>query len=360
MLDVVEEGDRITLVSYNKSAHLLGQAMDPVLQRAEMEALIDGLQANGGTNIYDGLFTALAELDDLREPARQARVILLSDGVANHGITEAARFSALAEGYARTGVGITAIGVGTEFDVSLMRAISDVGAGNFYFLEEPAAVEEVFAEEALTFMIPLALDVEISVDVTGDFMLRQAYGTRDWSASGDSGKIRIPALFVAGRTSADDPIEGGRRGGGGAILVELMQKSTRNDPDAVATLNMSWTDPLTGEVQGQTQTVQNPLADGSAFPEADGFFTDDTVEKGFVTLNLFAAFDIATRMSADGDGATALGTLEAIAPQVEAWLVDHPDADVEDDLIYVELFAENLRQFNLEPTTPQEPWPMGD
>jgi Ca-activated chloride channel family protein len=363
MLDVLEEGDRISVVGYNQEARLLASALDPVTQRQSLELLIDALAAGGGTNIYDGLFLALSEVEAMQvsaEGARQSRAILLSDGVANEGITEAVRFSSLAEGYAKLGVGITAIGVGTDFDVSLMRAISDVGAGNFYFLEDPLAVEEVFAEEALTFLVPLALDVEISVDVTGDFLLRQAYGTRDWEASNESGKIRIPALFAAGRKSADDPIEGGRRGGGGAILVELMQKTDRNDPDAVATLSMTYTDPLTGEPMVQTHTVENPLSDGSAFPEADGFFTDDTVEKGFVTLNVFAAFDIATSMFADGDVATALGTLEAIIPEVEAWLVDHPDPDIEDDLIYLDLFVENLQAFATEPSTPQEPWPMGD
>lgn len=356
MLDALEEGDRITLVTYSEEARVVAENVDPVLERAELEAIFEGLTVEGATNIYDGLFTALASVHAFQEPGRQARVVLLSDGEANRGITEAARFSSLAEGYAKEGIGITSVGVGAGFDVTLMRAVSDVGAGNFYFLEDPAAVEEVFREEVVTFLVPLALDVSITVDVKGDFQLLRAYGTRGYEGGARGATIEIPALFLAGRSSAAEPIETGRRGGGGGILVEVLDEGLREDPAHVASVSLSYTDPLTGERHGHSVGVENPIADGREFPDEEGYFNHHTVEKGFVALNVFAAFDLATRLAADGDFGTARETLAALRPGVQRWLEESPDADIEDDLVYLDLFLENL-PLNVPASSPAEPWP---
>lgn len=357
MLDSLEVGDRVTLVTYSDDAEVVFENKDPVVERALLETAFEALSVNGATNIYDGLFSALAAVHAVKEPGRQARVVLLSDGEANRGIVDASRFSSLAESYAEEGIGITSVGVGAGFDVSLMRAMSDVGAGNFYFLEDPRAVEEVFREEVQTFLVPLALDVGISIDVEGDFQLLRAYGTRGYDGTARGATIEIPALFLAGREDAQDPIETGRRGGGGGILIEILDEGLRQDPASVATLSLSYKDPLTGERHGQTVSVANPIADGSPFPDDEGYFEDHTVEKGFVALNIFAAFDLATRHAAQGDVGTARETLLALRPVVAEWLLENPDADIEDDLVYVDLFLENLPE-DAPPAQPAEPWPV--
>lgn len=355
MIEVLEQGDRVTLIAYSDTAEVRANQLDPVLDEELLRDAIDDLAATGSTNLYDGLFSALTAVDEAREAGRQTRVVLLSDGIATAGILDPERFQSLAKSYAQRGVGITSIGVGDGFDVTLMRTVSDVGAGNFYFLEDPAAVTEVFAEEAATFMVPLALDVTIDLDVSGDFLLRDVNGVRDFSISGQDGSISIPALFLAGRPSADVEPETGRRGGGGAILVELLPEGLREDPAAIAHVDLSWTDPVTGERRAHSIAAANLLGAGEQLPE-QGLFSDATVEKGFVALNIFAAFDLATRSIAEGDLASARGTLQALRPEVESWLVDNPDPDVEDDLLYVDLFIDNLAERETEVNEPLTPW----
>ena len=283
--------------------------------------------------------------------------------MATAGLQSPDRLRALAEGYARRGVGITTIGVGAEFDVELMRTIGEVGAGNFYFLEDPAAVEEVFEEEVATFLVPIALDVEIDVVVGAGYEVRRAYGTNGWRGGLRSGEVRLPSLFLAGRRSASEPVEGGRRGGGGGILVELTPTRGEIDPQdlprRVGRLTMRWTDPATGERREQHQDVENPY-DPGFIPEG-GHFTDATAEKSFVMLNLLVAFQNAAMLVEDGDVGSAVGTLEALRPRVQDWLDGHesPDADIEDDLRYVDLFIENLRaHWRDEVRRPPDPWPV--
>ncbi|MCA9526353.1 MAG: VWA domain-containing protein, partial [Myxococcales bacterium] len=361
MLDALQPGDRVALVTYADQAAVAIAEADAVEDREALEAAIEGLLARGATNLYDGLYTAFGLAERWRTPGRQSRVVLLSDGVATAGLEQPARLKALAEAYARLGVGITTIGVGTDFDVDTMRELSEVGAGNFYFLDDPAAVEEVFVDEVATFLVPVALDVEIDVQVGQGYLLRGAYGTNAWEGGLRAGRADIPSLFLAGRQQAAAPIEDGRRGGGGGIIVELMplrDQSGVRERELVGTVSMTWTDPMTGDRLEQSTRIISPHAAGE-LPE-QGFFTNATVEKGFVMLNLLVGFQLASQLAYDADVGTAIGVLDALRMEVRRWLQGNPDPDIEDDLRYVDLFISVLqRQQSQTPVSrPPEPWPV--
>jgi Ca-activated chloride channel family protein len=125
-------------------------------------------------------------------------------------------------------------------------------------------------------------------------------------------------------------------------------------------VSVEWTDPRSGDRLSQSVDVTAPFAPG-AVPE-EGYFTDATVEKGFVMLNLYVAFESAAQLAADSDPRTARRALEAIRPNVAAWLAEHDDADIEDDLRYVDLFIQNLgpvadASAPYTPADPPNPWP---
>ena len=377
MLNHLEPDDHITLVQYSDHAEVLfeNKTLDSI---DEMTAIITGLKAGGATNLYEGLYTALDLVATHAHPEVQNRVILLSDGVATKGITSEAKLVALAEAYASQGVGISAIGVGDSFDVSLMRSIGEKGAGNFYFLDDVQAVAEVFTDEVNAFLVPVALDVRIQFGVGPGYQVRDAYGSSGWTPLEHGGTLEIPALFLAGRTDDTEPATEGRRGGGGAILVEVMPIATEaqeGDIHDVGHITVTWIDPKTGGLMGESFTpgpdgtggpveftqntvVKNPNLPGS-WPE-EGTFTDKTSEKGFVMLNLYVAFKMAAEAAESGNFDSATGILEAIRPNLVTWLEGTPDADIEDDLVYVDLFIEALQDQNPVPITPPEPWPMGD
>src|SRR6185369_12075885 len=93
------------------------------------------LAPRGGTNIFDGLKAGLDLLGDAPPSDRQNRVIFLSDGLATAGNTSTSAIIDMATSRIIRGIGLTTIGVGTDFDAPLMRGLAERGAGNFYFLE---------------------------------------------------------------------------------------------------------------------------------------------------------------------------------------------------------------------------------
>ncbi len=358
MLPSLQEGDRITLVGYGDRAEVLAESLPA--GSVGLENAIRALGTAGSTNIYDGLRTAFESLPTEASSDRQRRVILLSDGLTNTGLVDEPRILRLAQAYGQEGVGLTTIGVGQEFNVELMRGLSEFGAGNFYFLQDPRAVLEVFTEEVNTFLVPIAEAVDINIEAGSGYKLRRVHGTRLWSFEGKDAVISIPSLFVAGRTNAEDNDQG-RRGGGGAIVAELIPDpaGSQTEPGDVGELTLTWNDPLTGEPFSQQVPVASTLAPGET-PEA-GLFANASVEKAFVMLNIYVGFEMAIERAASGGAVDALRVLESLRTNVTAWYQTNRDPDIEDDLVLIGLFIQNLNRAGFS-NPPQsalpDPWPQ--
>ena len=359
MVDELRDDDLVSLVTYSDQVTTLLETV-PATETQTLRDAFAGLRASGSTNLYGGLSTALRIADAHQASGMQNRVVFLSDGLATSGLTSPSKIRSLAESYARLGTAITTIGVGEKFDVEVMRGLGEVGSGNFYFLSDPADVIEVFTDEVKTFLAPIALDVRIDVSIAQAYRLRQGYGTKSWHRSEGGATIRIPALYLAGRTSADEPIEEGRRGGGGAIIFELVAGQLESGPLDVGSVEINYTDPSTGEPRSQVVDIAAPHLPGQA--PAEGYFSDATSEKSFVMLNIFAGFQMAARLARDADPRSAQAILIALRGSVQGWLGENEDLDIADDLRYVELFIANLQpDIDANPdyptAPPGNPWP---
>jgi Ca-activated chloride channel family protein len=222
-------------------------------------------------------------------------------------------------------------------------------------------VKEVFHEEVTSFLVPLAADVQLDVDIGGAYVLRGIYGTKLFEVSAGQGTIDIPNLQLAHRTDVDDHEDGGRRGGGGAILLELLRKQGQSQTRDVGSLKLHYRLPNTDQFVDEEVEIQIPVAPGDVDLES-GTFEHVSVEKGFVMLNIYMGFQMAATRASQGDYDGAWNVLDALDQNVDAWLAGHPDFDIEDDLAYVRKFKTNIeakRPTDSEPTpTPTpEPWP---
>lgn len=157
--------DRFALASYASEARV-----DSALVRVStdavrsLEARVDQIIAMGGTNLSQGLDLALGSVLADRTPGRAARVIVISDGLANEGDSSREGLVARVRRAAQREWVVTAIGVGADFDEQLMGALANVGTGNFYYLDNARDLASVFASEfgAARATVASALEVEIT------------------------------------------------------------------------------------------------------------------------------------------------------------------------------------------------------
>jgi Ca-activated chloride channel family protein len=375
MIDGLADDDRFALVSY-ESAATVDFPMDDVKgNRVGIREIIEALVASGGTNLYDGLRLGYREVFANYDSGRQNRVILLSDGNPTQGITNVEDIIEMSRGFNSEGVGLTSIGLGTDFNVELMRDLALQADGNYYFLENAGAVSEVFAEELSFFTVPIAFDLTLEVTAGADYEFGRAVGSPLWENTQSGGRLEVPSVFIAHRESASDVTdEGGRRGGGSALLVELMPRLLEAEaPEAteaeVATIDVSFREPGSDEVRSETIYVNYPHAAWELLET--GFFantnsdSDDlsVVQKSFVMLNIYVGIENAVAAFYENglDPSQSIAELESLLAALRDYNEEVADTDIEFDIGLVEQLILVMVQNDVpepnEVDIPEDPWP---
>ncbi|HMI94261.1 MAG TPA: VWA domain-containing protein, partial [Polyangiales bacterium] len=246
LVDGMRDEDQLSLITYSDAADVvvpMGRVGD---NRVALGRAVAALRADGGTNLHGGLIAGYREVQAGYDSARQNRVILLSDGNPTAGVTASDSILTDSRAFNSDGIGLTTIGLGADFNIALMRGLAQQADGNFYFLEDTGAIDEVFAEELSYFVVPIAFDLELSLGAGPEYEFGRALGAPLWKNTATGGKLEVPSVFVAHRESADDITDaGGRRGGGSSLLVEMMPggQTGSGNRATIATIDLSFREP---------------------------------------------------------------------------------------------------------------------
>ncbi|MDX2051504.1 MAG: VWA domain-containing protein [Polyangiaceae bacterium] len=349
LIDKMRDGDRLALITYSDSATTIAPMAPVELQRVTLREQIAKLYATGGTNIALGLETGYHAVLQNLDGARQNRVILLSDGVPTVGVTDTPSIIQMSRGYNGEGIGITTIGLGADFNVDLMRNLALQADGNFYFLENTGAVKEVFEEEVDFFSVPVAFDLSLRLKTGASYKFGRAVGSPFFKTTPEGGSLDVPSVFVAHRTShADVTNENGRRGGGSALLVELLPsiEGPATSEVEVAQVEISFREPGTNRVVTDVVSIKYPYS--PTYLASTGYFqaqNTPAIQKSFVMLNILAGMERA--ILAFHSGRANENTIREL-DQLMAAVVDYNEevADVDIQLDYellVQLRANLLR-----------------
>jgi Ca-activated chloride channel family protein len=152
--------DKLVLVTYDDQVDLLASL--GTKDQSELLALISQIFPGGSTNLSGGW---LKGAEELKRAAGEGprKVLLLTDGLANHGITDATALVGIATNLQGSGVGTTTIGYGEHFNEELLTSIADAAGGKSYFAASPEDAPAIFAQEFedLASMVAQNLSVEI-------------------------------------------------------------------------------------------------------------------------------------------------------------------------------------------------------
>jgi Ca-activated chloride channel family protein len=90
---------------------------------------IETIRTGNATNLSGGRLRGCQFVADGIGRNQSDRVLLLTDGLANRGITDPEQLTALARQKREAGVTTTTIGVGMDFNEDLLKTMSPVGSG---------------------------------------------------------------------------------------------------------------------------------------------------------------------------------------------------------------------------------------
>lgn len=137
--------DSVSLVQFDGRVQRLWPAV-PVGNGTPLRAAIAGITAGGNTNLHGGWLEGADTLTDVAGSGLK-RVILLSDGQANEGITDADAIAAQCAQWAAKGITTSTYGLGNSFNEDLMVAMARAGAGNHYYGDTAEDLMDPFQQE---------------------------------------------------------------------------------------------------------------------------------------------------------------------------------------------------------------------
>lgn len=177
LVDQLGPQDRLALVSYATDVSVLSESQRASEEVKEgMREAIKGLKAAGGTNISGGYVEAFKQVRDHVDERSISRVILVSDGEANIGLTNPKALKNLAADYSRRGVSLSTIGVGLDYNEDVMAGMADEGAGNYYFVDDALSAVRVFQTEMERLGGTVAKNTELVITLGEGVEHAQLYG----------------------------------------------------------------------------------------------------------------------------------------------------------------------------------------
>ncbi len=146
-IDMLDEDDEVGIVAYDDRVETIVSLRPAPAARREAALALPHLGTRGSTNLHAGWFDGASMLAPRATPERLCRVVLLSDGHANQGISDSNLIAQDVGQLARSGVSTTTIGVGSQFNEELMTAIARAGGGSAMYGNRPEDLHEPFEAE---------------------------------------------------------------------------------------------------------------------------------------------------------------------------------------------------------------------
>jgi Ca-activated chloride channel homolog len=173
------EGDVVNMVTWNTlnnvvmDGHVVTGPND-----AQVLAIAESLQASGGTDLHSGLVKGYELADKYYGSTRLNRVILISDGGANVGVTSADLIGLKSQDADKEGIYLVGVGAGPAigyFD-ELMDIVTDKGRGAYVYLDKPDEATKMFVNRFDEVMEIAARAVQVELTMPWYFQIDKFYG----------------------------------------------------------------------------------------------------------------------------------------------------------------------------------------
>lgn len=305
--------DRVSVVAYDDQVSTVAEPATGEEQEQLPDAIAT-IRPGGSTNLSGGWLAARDLVAANQREGGVNRILLLTDGLANVGITDPATLVGLCRSAAAGGIGTTTLGFGPDFDEDLLAAMADAGGGGTHYIEHVEQASSVFEQEIEGLLSIAAQNVRVQVRPGAD--AEYAHVAHGYPSHSEESLLTVEV----GDLYAREPKR--------LLLEVLLSPDTPVGADAeVATLTVT-AHVLTPEGGVELRTISLPI---TLSPEHGGR-TDPVVRKEVLLLSAAKAREDALRAREAGDYERGSATLREAISTLSAFADSDPElaAEVED------------------------------
>ena len=156
--------DRFSVVAYDDVVDVVIEST-PASAEARRGAIerLRAVDARGSTNLGEGWLRGCEQVAGHLVDRGVNRCLLLTDGLANVGITDPDQLASHAAELRARGVSTSTFGVGNDFDERLLQALADAGGGHFYYIADAPQIRDAITSEVGETLEVVARDVELEI-----------------------------------------------------------------------------------------------------------------------------------------------------------------------------------------------------
>jgi Ca-activated chloride channel family protein len=187
--------DRLSVVSYDYEV-TVNVPSEPVIYKDRIIQAIQSLKPGNTTNLSGGWLQGCQQVDGCKAEGQINRVLLLTDGLANEGVTDPARLEAMARQKREEGITTTTMGVGMDFNEDLLTRMAAEGGGAFYFIDSPDQAPRIFAEELKDLLNVVGQNLVITLTLSPEIRMVRQLNTYPTDSHNGVVRFRLGDLFA--------------------------------------------------------------------------------------------------------------------------------------------------------------------
>ncbi|HKZ85410.1 MAG TPA: VWA domain-containing protein [Anaerolineae bacterium] len=171
LVDSLQEGDALAVVAFSDRADVVWPSQT-VGDTMRAKSRVTGIQAAGGTEILQGLKLGMDELERHRRSQSVNHLILLTDG-QTYGDEEKCLEMALEA--KRRSVGISAMGIGEDWNDQLLDAIASRSGGASHYIASAADVQAILNERLKSLAAVYGDELRLTPRLSENVRIRGAF-----------------------------------------------------------------------------------------------------------------------------------------------------------------------------------------
>ncbi|MFZ5922726.1 MAG: DnaJ domain-containing protein [Chloroflexota bacterium] len=168
-------------------------------ENLKSESRVQMIQPSGSTEILQGLRTGLAEVRQTFDPSRINHIVMLTDG---HTYGDEQACLDLAREAAEQGIGISSLGIGSDWNDSFLDALANQTGGNSIYVSKPADIQTLLSQKFQHLSRTFAEDVSLDISTNKDVSLTYAFRLQP-----DVGSLPLENSIRLGAILRDTPLK---------------------------------------------------------------------------------------------------------------------------------------------------------
>jgi Ca-activated chloride channel family protein len=328
--------DFLSIVIYDDTPETILQPQQ-VIDQAAIRSLLGKVRVGGCTNLSGGWLMGGDHVKSQQSTERINRVLLLTDGQANIGITDTQILINTARQQAEQGVVTTTLGFGTYFNEDLLIGMANASGGNFYFIQSPDEASDVFRIELESLVSVVAQNLTVTLQPEESVKLAWVLNNYRSNVIGNNLEVFLGDVYEAEAKQ---------------LAVELsIPPKTDKGVINIATVSYKYQASVDGSIQQFTDQIPINLTVGSA-EEASSIQPDSGVFEQTSKLRIAKVKDEAIELADKGDFSSASEKLrKAINDLIK---VLHESFEIAEEIEQLEHYAQRLESRKFDSTIRKE------